>query len=97
MSSQEQNFLAVGFSLPDSKFKKRKKNLSSIVYVRVKKKTAKKCIKKCDAGAKLLICLLNLLLFMFSLHLKLANLSVLGGDGPGGGSVVLCNHFARPP
>ena len=35
---------------------------------------------------------------MFSLHLKLPNLSVFWGDGPeGGGRVVLFYHFARPP
>ena len=38
---------------------------------------------------------------MFSLHLKLPNLSVFGAtgreEGGGGGGVVLFNHFAWPP
>ena len=55
------------------------------------KETAKKSTKKCDAGAKLLFYLINLLffcffLFMFSLHLKLPNQS--GVWGVTGGGVV---------
>ena len=68
------------------------------------KETAKKCTKKCDAGAKLLFYLLNLLFFLFfflfSLHLKLPNQSgFLGGDGKGrgGGGSSFFNHFAEPP
>ena len=50
------------------------------------KETAKNCTKKCDAGAKLLFYLLNLLLFLlFSLHFKLPNRSVFGVTGRGGG------------
>ena len=50
------------------------------------KETAKKCTKKYDAGAKLLLyfCFF-FFFFMLSLHLKLRNQSVfLGGDGGGG-------------
>ena len=57
-----------------SKFKKRNKISSLLVYVlhktgnysfspRSRAKTAKKCTKKCDARAKLLLCLTNLLFF----------------------------------
>ena len=57
------------------------------------KKTAKKCTKKVDNGAKLLFYLLNLLgFFMFSLHLKkflnqsvLPNQSVFLRNGAMGG------------
>ena len=49
-----------------SSFKREIRKFHVVVHV---KETAKKCNKKCDAGAKLLFCLLNLLLFwMFSLH-----------------------------
>ena len=55
------------------------------MVVRVKK-TAKKCTKKCDAGAKLLICLLNLLLFLCSRCILNSLICLFfGGDGPGGG------------
>ena len=59
--------------------------------------TAKKCTKKWDAGAKLLVFnVINLLLFlMFSLHLKLPNRSAFLSDG-GGGGVALFNQFACP-
>ena len=52
--------------------------------------TAKKCAKKCDTGAKLLFCLLNLLLFCCS-HCILKSLIVLfsvSDDGAGRGSFV---------
>ena len=90
MFSQEQNFPAVGFSLPDFKFKKRKKNLYSFVYVFT-------CTSVTQV--QLLISLTkSTAFFMFSLHLKRANLSVFWDDGSGGGGrVVLFNHFARPP
>ena len=63
MSSQEpekKNYPAVGFLLPDSKFKCEIMNFHMIVRI---KETARKCTKKCDAGAKLLLSSLNLLLF----------------------------------
>ena len=57
-----------------SKFRKRNKISSLLVYVlhktgnysfspRSRAKTAKKCTKKCDGRAKLLLCLTNLLFF----------------------------------
>ena len=57
-----------------SKLRKKNKILSLLVYVlhktrnktfsrRSRAKTGKKCTKKCDARAKLLFCLLNLLFF----------------------------------
>ena len=63
MSSKEpkkENYPAAGFLLPDSKLKPEIRKFHLLVRV---KETARKCAKKCDASAKLLFCLLNLLLF----------------------------------
>ena len=63
-----------------------------------RKRNGKEMYKKCDAGAKLLICLLNLLVFLCSRCILNSVICLFfGGDGPGGGRVVLFNHFARPP
>ena len=71
MSSQEpkkKNYSEVGFLLSDSNFKREIRKFHVVVNV---KETAKKCTKKCDADAKLLVCLLNLQCsLMFSLHLN---------------------------
>ena len=76
--AREKKYSAVGFLLPDSKFKMGKKNLSSFFMSSFKreirkfhvvvcvKEMVKNCTKKCDAGAKLLFYLLNLLLFLCS-------------------------------
>ena len=53
--------------------------------VRERKKTAKKCTKKCDAGAGIDLRTKSTAFFMLLLHLKLPNLSVFWGDRPGGG------------
>ena len=53
-----------------SSFKREIRKLHMVVPV---KETAKKCTKKCDAGAKLLFYLLNLLFFCFFFYVLVAS------------------------
>ena len=68
------NFLGVDFSRTALTFRERKRDSSSLVYVlhktcnwafsrRSRARTVKKCKKRRDARAKLLFCIINLLLF----------------------------------
>ena len=56
-----------------SSFKRKVRKFHMVVSV---KETAKKCTKRCNAGAVIVLLIKSTAFLMFSLHLKLPNLSV---------------------
>ena len=63
-----------------SSFKRKIRKFRVVVRV---KETTKKRTEKCDVGAKLLFCLLNLLLFLCSRCILNSLICLLLSDGPG--------------
>ena len=70
------------------------------MVVRVKKKRQRNAPKKCDAGAKLLVCLLNLLLFLCSRCIFNSLICLFFGVSGwwwGGGGEYFCLNILLPP